>query len=109
MYLFQHGLAVWSDELNKNLHSTMYLFQQLRPWLITEEKTDLHSTMYLFQHAERRKRQKVERIYIPLCIYFNPDLQKPYIYYNNRCTSVDQADINYIYIDVFRQYLDYHR
>ena len=46
----------------------------------TASDVHLHSTMYLFQLDYDLTRVETTLIYIPLCIYFNLDLQKPYIY-----------------------------
>ena len=56
----------------KNLHSTMYLFQQLGRSLDSCIRLYLHSTMYLFQRVcACESNHQLTVIYIPLCIYFN--------------------------------------
>ena len=54
------------------LHSTMYLFQLLLVLVLLFLFYYLHSTMYLFQLKKNVLIIKIIRIYIPLCIYFNP-------------------------------------
>ena len=49
MYLFQQILLSLCEILRLNLHSTMYLFQQRALVLSSEIHLYLHSTMYLFQ------------------------------------------------------------
>ena len=80
-----------------HLHSTMYLFQPAAHNNALTAHIDLHSTMYLFQrntklaiiHSAIRftfhyvsistniniSRKGRNFIYIPLCIYFNPELE----------------------------------
>ena len=51
----------------------MYLFQQLPARVCALWLLHLHSTMYLFQPAAFMIFLSTSVIYIPLCIYFNPD------------------------------------
>ena len=98
MYLFQlinlRNLII----IVIHLHSTMYLFQPLRPtvvfkviplftfhyvsistaysYFLAVNLNYLHSTMYLFQPSSITKLNPITLIYIPLCIYFNLPCQK---------------------------------
>ena len=49
MYLFQQESRPKMHQYMLNLHSTMYLFQLPAERHITSAQPDLHSTMYLFQ------------------------------------------------------------
>ena len=51
MYLFQQVGYIRCNERYRNLHSTMYLFQLYSMTAVCIFHSHLHSTMYLFQRA----------------------------------------------------------
>ena len=91
MYLLNHNSRVKKDRIYFNLHSTMYLLNLVKPVnslthcvrftfhyvsiksIIAKKERridkNLHSTMYLLNLRYVHTVFKINKIYIPLCIY----------------------------------------
>ncbi len=79
MYLFQHPPVTIVGSASSHLHSTMYLFQLPQEISAGLSGYNLHSTMYLFQQKLRHYLLIRFQIYIPLCIYFNANVECDFI------------------------------
>ena len=63
-------LSIACLRYERPLHSKMYLFLHTEGMLKKIKVRPLHSKMYLFLRTLSTRRTKMERLYIPKCIYF---------------------------------------